>query len=100
MLLSNRDSQYIKSGVIVTRWTLLVTRRTLWSDKVMILALLSKFVYTNRRNNTYPTQENSGLVAVAKWPISQLKTGAKSLLSTIYTVLAGVKTHNKLRLDI
>ena len=39
-------------------------------------------------------------VALPKWPISQLKTGAKSLLSNIYTVLAGVKTHNKQRLDI
>ena len=49
---------------------LTVTRGTLRADKVniIILALLSKFFYDHRENNTFVDQENTGLLSTKiKW---------------------------------
>ena len=38
------------------------TRGMLWSDSVIILALLNEFVYKYRGNNTYVIQDKTALI--------------------------------------
>ena len=49
-----------------------VTRGTLWSEKsIIILALLNKFVYDCRGNNTYVTQEKTALALIGSKTVCQ-----------------------------